>query len=77
VIGVVSPILNQRIDWFWFVVSQIAFGLVCGFVVNLHAKVRTKQFRALPFAIRAGVHGDVLERAYDEPEQHKPGDDSQ
>jgi hypothetical protein len=77
VIGVVSPILNQRIDWFWFVVSQIAFGLVCGFVVNLQAKVRTKQFRALPFAIRAGVHGDVLERAYDESEQHKPGDDSQ
>jgi hypothetical protein len=58
-IGIVSPILNQRIDWFWFVVSQIAFGLVCGFVVNLHAKVRTPQFQALPFAVRAGIHGDA------------------
>ena len=29
---------------------QIAFGLVCGYVVNLHEKVRTPQFRALPFA---------------------------
>jgi hypothetical protein len=55
-IGIVSPILNQRIDWFWFIVSQIAFGLVCGFVVNLQAKVRTPQFQALPFAIRAGLH---------------------
>ena len=24
-LGVISPILNQRIDWVWFVVSQIAF----------------------------------------------------
>ena len=55
-LAIVSPILNQRIDWFWFVVSQIAFGLVCGFVVNLQAKVRTPQFQALPFAVRAGLH---------------------
>jgi hypothetical protein len=58
VLGIVSPILNQRIDWFWFIVSQIAFGLVCGFVVNLQAKVRTPQFQALPFNIRAGIHSD-------------------
>ena len=35
--------------------SQIAFGLVCGFVVNLQAKVRTPQFQELPFAVRAGL----------------------
>jgi hypothetical protein len=57
-LGVISPILNERIDWLWFVFSQIAFGLVCGFVVNLQVKVRTPQFRALPFAVRAGLHGD-------------------
>lgn len=57
-LGVVSPILNQRIDWFWFVASQIVFGLVCGFVVNLQEKVRTPQFRKLPFGVRAGIHGD-------------------
>lgn len=59
VLGIVSPILNERIDWPWFFVSLIAFGLVCGYVVNRHAKVRTAQFRALPFAIRAGIHGDI------------------
>jgi hypothetical protein len=57
-LGVISPILNERIDWLWFVLSQIAFGLVCGFIVNLQVKVRTPQFRALPFAVRAGLHGD-------------------
>jgi hypothetical protein len=57
-LGIVSPILNQRIDWFWFVVSQVAFGLVAGFVVNLDANVRNAEFRALPFAVRAGLHTD-------------------
>ncbi len=75
VIGIVSPILNQRIDWFWFVVSQVAFGLVCGFVVNLQAKVRTKQFQELPFAVRAGVHGDLVEQGYFESEPPTTGDD--
>jgi hypothetical protein len=65
-IGIVSPILNQRIDWFWFVASQVAFGLVCGFVVNLHTRVRTPQFRALPFSVRAGLHGDLNVRKHDE-----------
>lgn len=55
-LGIVSPILNQRIDWFWFILSQMAFGLVCGYVVNLQAKVRTRQFQALPFTVRAGLH---------------------
>ena len=66
-LGIVSPILNQRIEWFWFVISQIAFGLVCGFVVNLQAKVRTPQFQALPFAVRAGLHGDIGERQFEQP----------
>jgi hypothetical protein len=55
-LGIISPILDQRIDWGWFIVSQIAFGLVAGFVVNLHVKVRTPQFRSLPFTVRAGIH---------------------
>lgn len=76
-IGIVSPILNQRIDWFWFVVSQVAFGLVCGFVVNLQAKVRTPQFRALPFSVRAGLHGDMDERQHGDPLDPNDKDASQ
>ena len=60
-IGVISPILDQRIDWAWFVASQIAFGLVAGFVVNLQVKVRTPQFQALSFAVRAGIHTSAEE----------------
>ena len=32
VLGIVNPVLN-RIDWFWFVISQLAFGIVAGIVV--------------------------------------------
>jgi hypothetical protein len=62
-LGIISPILDQRIDWRWFIVSQVAFGLVAGFVVNLHVKVRTPQFRSLPFTVRAGIH--ILEEDKD------------
>jgi hypothetical protein len=62
-LGIISPILDQRIDWGWFIVSQIAFGLVAGFVVNLHVKVRTPQFQSLPFTVRAGIH--ILEEDKD------------
>jgi hypothetical protein len=74
-LGIVSPILNQRIDWFWFVVSQFAFGLVCGYVVNLQARVRTPQFQALPFAVRAGLHMGPDESSQSKPaseEDHRP-----
>jgi hypothetical protein len=62
-LGIISPILDQRIDWWWFIVSQIAFGLVAGFVVNLHVKVRTPQFLSLPFTVRAGIQ--ILEEEKD------------
>ena len=65
-LGIVSPILNARIDWFWFVLSQVAFGLVCGYVVNRHARIRTRQFRALPFAVRAGIQSDQGERSLEQ-----------
>ena len=57
----VSPELNRRIDWLWFIASQIAFGLVAGFVVNLHVRVRTHQYQSLPFSVRAGLISQGME----------------
>jgi hypothetical protein len=53
VLDVLNPVLNQRIDWFWFVLSQVGFGLVAGSIVSRQERVRTWQY--LPFAIRAGI----------------------
>ena len=48
-----NPVLNQRIDWLWFVVSQMGFGIVAGIVVSRQERIRTWQ--RLPFAVRAGM----------------------
>lgn len=53
VLVVLNPVLNQRINWFWFVISQIGFGLVAGSVVSRQQRIRTWQY--LPFAVRAGI----------------------
>jgi hypothetical protein len=49
---IVNPTLNARIDWPWFVASQIAFGVAAGLVVSRREKVATLQHAS--FAERAG-----------------------
>jgi hypothetical protein len=53
VLGLINPLLDERIDWRWFVASQFAFGIVAGLVVVGQARVRTRQF--VPFLMRAGI----------------------
>lgn len=53
VMGILNPLLNARVDWTWFLASQVAFGIVAGWIVMRHARVPTGQ--AIPFALRAGV----------------------
>jgi hypothetical protein len=57
-IGIGNPVLNQRIDWPWFVISQIGFGIVAGIIVSRQERIRTWQ--GAPFAIRAGLEASGL-----------------
>jgi len=52
-LGVINPTLNDRIQWRWFIASQIAFGLTTGFVVSRSRWVETMQ--TWPLAARAGL----------------------
>jgi hypothetical protein len=52
-LGIINPLLNQRIDWTWFIASQIGFGVVAGLVVARQERVRTRQY--MPFAVLAGI----------------------
>jgi hypothetical protein len=54
----VNPALNARIAWGWFIFSQIAFGLIAGYVVAHSKMVETAQ--AWPLAARAGVEAPGL-----------------
>jgi hypothetical protein len=60
VIGIINPLLNQRVDWIWFVLSQIGFGLVAGIVVSRQERIDTWQ--KLPLAVRAGIESPGLGR---------------
>ena len=53
IMGLLNPLLASRIDWVWFTASQVAFGLVAGFVVIRQSRVTTRE--NLPFAMRAGI----------------------
>jgi hypothetical protein len=65
-LNIVNPLLQSRIDWLWFVMSQVAFGVVAGFVVSRQGRVRTWQ--AIPLAIRMGVEapGIIAEKKDEE-----------
>lgn len=64
-LGIINPLLDQKIDWRWFVASQIGFGIVAGFVVVRQARVRTRQF--LPFAVRAGIEAPGMTEEKNQP----------
>jgi hypothetical protein len=52
-LGLLNPLLESRIDWFWFIASQIAFGIVAGIVVMRHSTAPTRE--NISFALRAGI----------------------
>ena len=58
ILGIVNPVLNQRIDWPWFVASQVGFGIVAGIVVGRQERIRTWQH--LPLALRMGMEASGL-----------------
>ncbi|MDR3634642.1 MAG: hypothetical protein P4L84_12625 [Isosphaeraceae bacterium] len=37
--GVVNPLLQERVDWFWFIASQFVFGVAAAVVVDRSEKV--------------------------------------
>jgi hypothetical protein len=53
VLGLINPMLDQRIDWVWFVISQMGFGVVAGIVVSRRERIRTWQ--GVPLSVRAGM----------------------
>jgi hypothetical protein len=53
VLGLLNPMLESHIDWYWFVASQVAFGMVAGLVVVRQSRMLTQE--NLTFAMRAGI----------------------
>jgi len=53
ILNLLNPLLASRIDWFWFIASQMAFGLVAGAVVVRQSPIPTLE--NVSFALRAGI----------------------
>jgi hypothetical protein len=53
IMELLNPLLASRINWFWFMASQIAFGVVAGIVVVRQERISTRE--NLPFIVRAGI----------------------
>ena len=52
-LGLLNPLLAKHINWYWFIASQVAFGVVAGLVVVRQTRMPTRE--NLSFAMRAGV----------------------
>ena len=66
IMQLLNPLLASHINWFWFIASQIAFGVVAGVVVMRQRGVPTRE--NLPFVLRAGIEapGTVAQRKNEE-----------
>ncbi len=56
--GVINPILADHIDWGWFLVSQVVYGVTAGIVVSRQERIPTSQ--SLPFIERLGIEAPGL-----------------
>lgn len=66
-LAVINPVMNQRIDWLWFVLSQIGFGIVAGLVVVRRERVHTRQ--VVPLVVRMGIEAPGLVKEHWEDRQ--------
>jgi hypothetical protein len=68
-LDLINPLLSERVDWWWFIASQFAFGIVAGLVVARQRRIPVKQF--IPFTVRAGIEtpGMMHQRG---DEDHRP-----
>ena len=67
ILSLVNPLLASHIDWFWFVASQVAFGVVAGLVVVRQTALPTLE--NLSFAIRAGIEAPGVSAERDRGER--------
>lgn len=53
ILGLLNPYFDDHINWYWFALSQVGYGLVAGYVVS-----RSEHFKSLagvPLSVRMGV----------------------
>ncbi len=68
-LSLINPVLAAHVAWPWFAASQLAFGVVAGWVVSRRQRVASAQ--PLPWRLRAGVEASgLLPESSNEGQKH-------
>ena len=57
-LSLINPVLAAHVDWVWFAASQLAYGVVAGWIVSRRERILSSQ--PLPWQLRAGVEASGL-----------------
>ena len=53
ILGLLNPFFDEHINWYWFALTQVGYGLVAGWVVV--KKGHLQRLRGVPLSVRLGV----------------------
>lgn len=60
ILGLLNPYFDQHINWYWFALSQVGYGVVAGWVVAREGGL--KSLEGVPLSVRMGVERPVALR---------------
>ena len=64
VLEFVNPVMNHLIDWLWFGLSQMGFGIAAGLVVTVQEQILTRE--NLPLMARMGIEAPGVSGEHEE-----------
>lgn len=68
-LSLINPVLAAHVAWPWFAASQLAYGVVAGWVVSRRERIPSAQ--PLPWQLRAGVEASgLLPESANEGQKH-------
>ena len=67
ILGLLNPLLASRIDWVWFMASQVAFGVVAGLVVVRQVRIPTRKYSVCFTGGNRSARNDAAARERGEP----------
>jgi hypothetical protein len=66
-LGLLNPFFDDHINWYWFALSQVGYGVVAGWVVAREG--RLKSLKGVPLSVRMGVERPEVPPQDDEDKQ--------
>lgn len=69
ILGLLNPFFDDHINWYWFALTQVGFGIVAGYVVARKGQIQS--LRGVPLSVRMGIERPVPPRSEDRNEDQR------